>query len=471
MQEIYNYIKTKILTKLAEVGKSLNFAPGDVIDTIVLYVSDGVAKVIDYATMMMRNAFFATADAEFLYRKCDDFNILYSLGAFATGTVRFTRTENAEVEYVIPSGTLVSTNKNRFQGYEFFTTAEAVMLIGTSSIEAPVQAVIPGSDYNVLAGTIRFLSQQVTGIEEVVQDADITGGTDQDTLDEVRDKALGYIRNIGRGTRNALIYRARSVTGVKYISLTENPKGTLLENHDSTFISYTGTWAEIENASYYMGKAMSSSTADDEMVMAMKVNGFSKYQPVFDGDCIVDVYLNNVFVESITEPKEFSTEHGEHTVKLVLRQGTINFDGIKLYSAFKRHSVVHMIIDDGTGTASWALMNSVKTTLQSDWRACGVLAYYDRTEIQLVDLEIEIQWEPHASKSDVKGYAETELGTWLSNYAPNSLIRMCNVIPIILPVTVSGRRQVICVKALNNDIQLAENTVARLNNVIWKEIH
>lgn len=466
MESIYNYIKTKILDELTAIGKSLNFAPGDVIDTIVLYVSDGIAKIIDYALAIVKNAFFATADAEFLYRKCDDFGISYSLGEYASGVVRFTRTTNAPTDYIIPAGTIVSTHINRFQGLEYFTTEEVTLLTGTASIEADIQAVIPGEDYNVVAGTIQYLSNAVTGIEAVVQESDVSGGADQDTVEEIRESALEYIRNIGRATKSALLYRARSISGVKYVSIYENPDGIVFEDIDSPFATFTGTWAVTEDNSYHMGEAMTSSTATD--YVEFKIEGDS-YEPKFDGDCIVDIYVDDVFVESITEPKAFLCTLDKHVVKIVLRSGTVNIDGLEVGSTEPRNSTVRIVIDDGTGTATWALLESVKDSIQDDWRALGILVYYDKTDVQLVDIAITIDWEKHAKINDVKEYAETEIGVWLSKHAPGSLIRMCNIIPIVLPITVAGRRQVVCMTVGTPNIQLPINTVARLNDVIWTE--
>lgn len=468
IESIYNFIKAAVLAELATYSKSLDFAPGDYSDTLVLYISEGIGQIIDYAKAMMNNAFFATASAEFLMRKCDDFGILYSVGEFATGVIKFTRPTNATVDYIIPAGTIISTSQNRYMGLEYFTTEEVTMLIGTSSIEADIQASLPGSIYNLTAGSITYLGATVEGVTGVVQEADITGGVDQDTIEEIRENALEYIRNIGRGTRGALIYRAKSIAGVKYVSLFENPDGWITYEDDTPLATYTGAWSE-ETGTYRFGTAKFSATATDEV--SLQFEG-TKVKPLISGGGIVDCYMNAVFVESITEPKEFTTTFNLYnTFSMEVRSGDVFVDGFEVYSPYKRDAENLIYIDDGTGTASWTLMNTVKDDLMDDWRACGIYLNLNRTEVELIDLEINIEWEQHAKTTEVKDYAETQIALWMSKQSPASLIRVCNIIPIILPITIAGKRQVKCVSIVTPNIQLDYNTSARVGDITWNEYY
>jgi hypothetical protein len=468
IETIYNFIKSAIVAELAAYSKTLDFAAGDYSDTIVLYISEGIAKIIDYAKAMMQNAFISTCSAEFLLRKCNDFGVSYSVGEYATGVIKFTRLTNATVDYVIPAGTIVSTSQNRYMGLEFFTTEEVILLTGTASVEADIQASLPGDLYNLTAGTIQYLSAVVEGVTGLVQEADITGGVNQDTIDEIRAKLLDYVRNIGRATIGALIYRAKSITGVKYVSIKENPDGWLTYEDDTPLATYTGSWSE-ETGDYRFGTAKFSDTATDEV--SVQFEG-TQIKPILSGGGIVDCYINDVFVESLDESSTLTcTFDLYNTLKMVVRSGDVYVDGFEVYSPYKRNSEILVYVDDGTGTASWALMNTVKDDLYPYWRACGIYLHLNRTEVELIDLEINVEWEQHAKTTEVKDYAETQIALWMSKQSPNTLIRMCNIIPIVLPITVAGRRQVKCCSVVTPNYQLDYQTSARLGEVTWNEYY
>jgi hypothetical protein len=329
-------------------------------------------------------------------------------------------------------------------------------------------ASLPGSDYNVLAGTITYLGTIVEGVHGVVQEADMAGGVDQDTIEEIRERLLEYVRNIGRATRNALMYRARNTSGVKYVSLKENPDGWLTVEDYYNRITYTGAWSE-ETGSFRYGEAKFSDTATAEV--SIDFEG-TKVQPLISGGGIVDCYMNEVFVESITEPKIFETTFSDHNVfKMVLRSGDLYVDGFELYSPYKRNAENIMHVDDGTGTASWTLMATLRDDLETAWKACGTYLHLSRSELELIDLEINVEWEAGAKTIEVKAQAEADIATWLSRHAPGSTIRMCNVIPIVLPLTVGGIRQVKCCSVVTPNITLDYDKVPRINTVVWNEYY
>lgn len=104
---------------------------------------------------------------------------------------------------------------------DLFATASGVMfeavLDGTYAVgdTFDVQAVIGGESGNVAAGTITIMPVTIAGIGEVINDTAATGGYDEETDDEYRERYYDDLKNPSNGA-NQQAYRswATSVSGV-----------------------------------------------------------------------------------------------------------------------------------------------------------------------------------------------------------------------------------------------------------------
>lgn len=100
----------------------------------------------------------------------------------------------------IPAGTVVRVPN----GPQFRTTALGTILNGnTTSASVPIEALVPGAAGNVDAGAISAL-EAVTGAETVTNAAPTTTGQDEETDEQLRTRALLFIRGLPRGTQLAL---------------------------------------------------------------------------------------------------------------------------------------------------------------------------------------------------------------------------------------------------------------------------
>jgi uncharacterized phage protein gp47/JayE len=131
----------------------------------------------------------------------DDFVANFGLarlaGQRATGVVTFSRSSAiaATKSAIIPPGTQIvslSTPPIYVQ-----TTVSAVMSIGQTGIDVPVQAVNAGIDGNVLAGTLTTLVSNIDGVSSVSNAQPMVGGTltESDTQLRARFKATA-LRNL-----------------------------------------------------------------------------------------------------------------------------------------------------------------------------------------------------------------------------------------------------------------------------------
>jgi len=104
--------------------------------------------------------------------------------SYATGEIQVT----AEEGTVIEEGTVFAvpeTDNNEV--VEFESTAE-VEFLEDGTLTIPIKAVDAGADGNVAAGTITIMDDPVDGVEEITNESPTTGGTDEESDDELYDR-------------------------------------------------------------------------------------------------------------------------------------------------------------------------------------------------------------------------------------------------------------------------------------------
>jgi hypothetical protein len=120
----------------------------------------------------------------------DDFVALFGFNRLpakrATGTVIFSRREVATANILITAGTQVATEGT--PPIVASTILSAVIPIGDNNIEIPVQAVIGGTQGNVVANSLRFRVTAIDGVTDTTNPQALTGGTDQESDEQLRSR-------------------------------------------------------------------------------------------------------------------------------------------------------------------------------------------------------------------------------------------------------------------------------------------
>ncbi len=136
----------------------------------------------------------------------------------ATGTVTFSRSTPATSDIVIPVGTRVSTADG---SVVFQTVDEAILQQGQTSVDAAIEAVEPGSHGNVAANTITKLLDPISGIESVNNAFPTSGGSDAESDEELRYRAITYAPSA-----KATVYSIKSallqIDGVTDVNISED---------------------------------------------------------------------------------------------------------------------------------------------------------------------------------------------------------------------------------------------------------
>lgn len=135
-------------------------------------------------------------------------------GTRATGVITFTRPSPAPSDITIPAGTICAAMGDDGELIEFETTETVVLSKNYFEVHAPARAVQAGCKGNVNAGTIRIIRTPVVGVTACVNDSVFTGGTDQESDEELRHRAMYSIWVNGRATTPVVQEHLDALEGV-----------------------------------------------------------------------------------------------------------------------------------------------------------------------------------------------------------------------------------------------------------------
>ena len=175
-------ISTQIVQALAASEPDLDTSVGSVTRKIIDAVASAISDVsLDNQMLTYQYDVDSKTGADL-----DTFVQLFGMSRFpaarATGTVTFTRPTATDV-ISIPISTQVATGD---LSVTVQTLSTLIMGVGDLSDSVPVQAVVAGPDGNVASGTLTQLQTAVSEITSVTNLNALTGGTNQETDDQLR---------------------------------------------------------------------------------------------------------------------------------------------------------------------------------------------------------------------------------------------------------------------------------------------
>lgn len=159
-----------------------------------------------------------------------DYGVTRLAAVAATGQVTFSRF-TATSQAVILIGSVVQTADGTQQYKVTIDTNNVayssslggyVIAAGTSSVTAPITALIAGAAGNAVIGGINTLGQAIPYVDTVTNAAALTNGKDAEIDAALRTRFVAYIASLSKATKVAVGYAATSVaTNITY-TLTEN---------------------------------------------------------------------------------------------------------------------------------------------------------------------------------------------------------------------------------------------------------
>ena len=149
----------------------------------------------------------------------DNFSFPRKTGTYASTTVVFTATTAPTQTLIIPLGTRVQTSS----GLVFDTTIQGYINAGsTTSDTIGITAEEIGSIYNVAAGTINVMKDDINGVASVTNANPAAGGTDAESDYSYQSRFQLYIEGLAGSNIAGLLTGALSVAGITSASVVEN---------------------------------------------------------------------------------------------------------------------------------------------------------------------------------------------------------------------------------------------------------
>jgi uncharacterized phage protein gp47/JayE len=213
--------------------------------SVLRAISESVAGVLlwmqGFILQVLTTTRAATSQGSDLDSFYADF-YFYRLGnTYATGSVTYTRLSPSSSTPFIPVGATVLSN----DGIQSFSvTADTSnpfysSILGgftlpamVASITVLVTAVTPGAGGNVLAGAVTQMTTPITGVDNVVNTSQFTGGISSETDAAFRARFWAYIASLSEGTVAAIQYAIAS--------LKLGMQSTVMENLTAAFVSQPG---------------------------------------------------------------------------------------------------------------------------------------------------------------------------------------------------------------------------------------
>ena len=196
---------SKIISRIEEDAESrldaetLRRSDLEVYKRVLAGAAHELYSAIEYGRKQL---FTETAEGGYLERRGSLFNVLRKTAVKSSGTVQFTW----ESEVEIPSGTVLQTS----DGLQYATTSAV-----DSNGYATIKALIAGADYDLPVDTELTLVSPILGVSLATVTSAVTGGTDEETDDSLRERILAHTRNPPRtGTATDYVEWALEVPGV-----------------------------------------------------------------------------------------------------------------------------------------------------------------------------------------------------------------------------------------------------------------
>jgi len=169
-------------------------------------------------------------------------------GTAASGTVTFT-TQSAAT--TISAGTEVGTVPDSTGDFYRYETTEQVSTgSGVTTVDAGVEAIDVGAEYDTGSGSVTYLPNPPGGVQRVTNTNAIDGGEGVESNDDLRQRAKEAVfRSSGGGTVQGMIGYIEENTGASEVTIVEFPSGDSIRNYPHGHVVVSGgTDSEVLDA-------------------------------------------------------------------------------------------------------------------------------------------------------------------------------------------------------------------------------
>jgi uncharacterized phage protein gp47/JayE len=226
MIKTFSDLLDDLMSELVVRTPFTNLNPSAAIRGLLEVIAKVIADLYDLLKSVTAQSFVQTATGAWLDLKVREMGIVRHPALKARVRLTFSRSTPADRNITIPAGTICKSVKDSSgRDFRFFTTSEAVLEEGESSVMVEAEAESPGADWNVGEGMVTRLVTKIAGVESVVNHPEslLREGSDSESDENLRSRAIGAWECLGLGgTREAYRTWALSVPGVAAASVLDD---------------------------------------------------------------------------------------------------------------------------------------------------------------------------------------------------------------------------------------------------------
>lgn len=210
----YSEVEADLIANILAAEPRANVSRGTMLREVIIGIpAYELSQLYSEVAIAQQAQDISKATGSHLDRLLNNFGIFRKSGTKATGVVYFQRPSLPTEDIVIPSGTRVSTEPTITNDpVEFVTTQTVTMLASNASayynantgfyeVAAPVEAAVEGAEGNVAQNTITRFSG-LSGIFQVTNKTATTGGSDQESDADFRERGLDVLLGMNYGTKS-----------------------------------------------------------------------------------------------------------------------------------------------------------------------------------------------------------------------------------------------------------------------------
>lgn len=210
----YNELVQRMIAEILASRPDANLTTGTLARDILIDIpAYEMARLYTAIEDVQRAQSILLAEGDVLTSLLENYSLARKSALRSTGSIWFQRTTVPSADIIVPVGTRVNTASTVVLGaVEFVTNETVVMLVsqaidywneseGVYEIEASLEAISPGADGNVGAGTILF-HVGVSGFTRVHNTKPTTGGRDAESDEDFRRRGLHVLSGNSIGSKD-----------------------------------------------------------------------------------------------------------------------------------------------------------------------------------------------------------------------------------------------------------------------------
>lgn len=218
--ELYNLFVNKF-------GTLTNIVTDFTVGSVMRALAQTVVFFVSFLQLQIKIAYesfrVATAKGSDLDTRIADWQMTRGQAAAAQGVIKFMANAAAEADFIIPAGTIVSTEEDVYGlTIDYSLDSDLIFPSGATSVTGEITCVETGRIGNVASGKITNITSPIAGVDSITNPEPTSSGAEDETDEQLRKRLPLRIIGLQTGNESAILNAAYSVPGVTYAKVLNN---------------------------------------------------------------------------------------------------------------------------------------------------------------------------------------------------------------------------------------------------------